>query len=75
MTTLDIRKQTYIVIQKNGLYLVGGIIWSSELRWSPYVYDAWRTRKKDRAEEIARKTGGVMVLFNRVTGDRKMIGA
>jgi len=29
----------------------------------------------DRAKELARRTGGIMVLFNSVTGETRTIGA
>ena len=70
----DIRKKTCILIKKNGDYLVGKILWSSDLRWSNNRYDAWSTRVKETAEEVARKTGGIMVLFNPVVGQEKIIG-
>ena len=70
----DIRKQTCIIIRKNGEYLVGKIVYSNELKWSPHTYDAWRTRDMGKARRIARKVGGVMVLFNPVVNQRRVIG-
>ena len=70
----DIRKQTCIIIRKHGEYLVGKIVYSNELKWSPYTYDAWRTRDREQARRIARKVGGVMVLFNPVVNQRRVIG-
>ncbi len=67
--------KTCLVIKKNGRYLVGKILWGQDLRWSQYVYDAYRTRDRERAEELARRTGGIMVLFNSVTGETRTIGA
>ena len=72
---MNIRTQTYIVIRKNGLYLVGKSMWGPELRWSQYVYDAYRTRDKEKADRLARRVGGVKVLFNPVAGQVKVIGA
>ena len=69
----DIRKQTAIIIRKNGEYLVGKTVFSSDLRWSTSPYEAWRTRDRDKAAEIARKTGGVMVLFNPIVNQKKVI--
>ena len=71
----DIRKKTCIVIRKNGEYLVGTICYSAELRWSASIYDAWRTRDREKAGEIARRTGGIMVLFNPIVNQMKVIGA
>lgn len=70
----DIRKQTGIIIRKNGYYLVGKIVFSSDLKWSTSPYEAWRTRDRDKAAEIARKVGGVMVLFNPIVNQEKVIG-
>lgn len=72
---MDIKLKTCLVIRKNGQYLVGKILWSQDLRWSQYVYDAYRTRNRERAAELARRTGGIMVLFNSVTGETRTIGA
>lgn len=69
----DIRAQTCIIIRRNGEFLVGTICYSTDLRWSASAYDAWRTRDREQAAEVARKTGGVMVLFNPVTGERRIL--
>ena len=71
----DIRRKTCIVIRKNGKYLVGYIVFTDELRWSDSPYDAWKTRNKEKAAEVARKVGGVMVLFNPIVNQKKVIGA
>jgi len=36
------------------------------LIWTRNVYDAWRTRNRDLARKAARKTGGILCLFNPV---------
>ena len=69
----DIRRQTCIIIRKNGEYLVGRILGSKDLRWSNYAYEAYRTRNKEKAEKIARKVGGITMLFNPVTGDLRVM--
>jgi hypothetical protein len=71
----DIRKKTCIIIRKNGEYLVGKILWSNDLRWSIYQTDAWRTRDMEKARAMARRTGGIMVLFNPIVNQKRMIGA
>ena len=71
----DIRTKTCIIIRKNSEYLVGYIVFTDELRWSGSPYDAWKTRNKEKAAEVARKVGGVMVLFNPIVNQRKVIGA
>ena len=69
----DIRKKTCIVIRKNGEYLVGYIVFTDELRWSGSPYDAWKTRNKEKAAEVARKTGGIMVLFNPIVNQKRVM--
>lgn len=70
---MDIRQATCIIIRKDGEYLVGTICYSKELRWSRSPYDAWRTRRKEDAERVARKVGGEMVLFNPIVRQMKAI--
>ena len=70
----DIRRQTGIIIRKNGEYLVGRICWSRELKWSDSPYDAWKTRDREEAEAVARATGGVMMLWNPVVKQLRVMG-
>ena len=70
---MDILTKTCIIIRKNGEYLVGTIMYSTDLRWSISPYDAWRTRRKEDAERVARKVGGEMVLFNPIVNQMKVI--
>lgn len=72
---MDIRRETCIVIAKNGEFLVGTICYSTDLRWSTSIYDAWRTRDRGKTEMVARKVGGVMMLFNPITNQRREMGA
>ena len=44
------------------------IIFSTDLRWSTSPYDAWWTRDREKAEAMARRTGGIVMLFNPVVG-------
>ena len=37
---MDIRRETCIIIRKDGEYLVGTVCYSTELRWSIYAHDA-----------------------------------
>lgn len=69
---MDIRKKTCLIIKKNGEYLAGRIIFSTDLRWSIYRHEAVRTRNIDKAKDIARKTGGILMLFNPITGDERI---
>ena len=71
----DIRRQTCVIIRKNGQYLVGKILGSQDLRWSIYAHEAWRTRDREEAEEVAKKVGGIMVLYNPIVRQTKVIGA
>lgn len=67
----DIRRKTGLIVRRNGEYLVGH---SCFLRWSTSPYDAWRTRNRDDAEQVAEKVGGELWLFNPVVGQiRKVI--
>ena len=70
---MDIRRATCIIIRKDGEYLVGTILYSTDLRWSWSPYDAWRTRRKEDAERVAGKVGGEMVLFNPIVRQMKAI--
>lgn len=72
---MNIRKETCIIIRKDGEYLVGTILFSTDLRWSWSPYDAWRTRRKEDAERLARKVGGEMVLFNPIVRQMKEMRA
>ena len=69
----DIRKKTVIIIRKNGKYLVGTVMYTDELRWSIYQYDAWKTRNRDKAEKIARRTGGITMLFNPIVNQMAVL--
>ena len=71
---MDIRSKTCIVIRKNGEYLVGYIVFTEELRWSESPYDAWKTRNIEKARRVARRTGGIMVLFNPIVNQTKVMG-
>ena len=69
----EIRKQTSLIIRKNGKYMVGSILYSTEIRWSLSAWDAWRTRDRELARVVARKTGGTTVLFNPITGEERAV--
>ena len=68
---MNIRKQTCLIIWRGPEYLVGTILYSTDLRWSRNRYDAWRTRDRKQAEKVARATGGDLWLFNPVTGEAR----
>ena len=70
---MDIRTKTCLIIRKNGEYLVGRILWSKELRWSMDPYDAWKTRDREKAEDYARRTGGIVMLWNPVVNQMRVL--
>lgn len=69
----DIRRATCVIIRKNHEYLVGTILYSTDLRWSSSPYDAWQTRDVVKARKIALKTGGTMMLWNPVVRQMKVM--
>ena len=69
----DIRTKTCLIIRKNHEYLVGRIMYSTELRWSNSPYDAWKTRDREKAEKYALKTGGIVMLFNPVARQMRVL--
>ena len=70
---MDIRLTTVLIIRRNNEYLVGRIMGTKELRWSGSPYDAWKTRDREEARNVARETGGVLVLFNPIIGKTRLI--
>lgn len=73
---VDVRRKTCLIIRRRNEFLVGRILFSSELRWSISLYDAWRTREKDSAKKLARVVGGDLYLFNPAIGEiRRFEGA
>ena len=73
MTKDAIRRETGIIIKKGNEYLVGTIMYSTDLRWSLSPYDAWKTRDKAAAEKVARKVGGILVIFNPIVNMQKVM--
>ena len=69
----EIRKKTCIIIRKNGEYLVGTILGSTDLRWSLYASEAWRTRNRQLAERIAKKVGGILMLYNPIINEARVL--
>lgn len=68
---MDIRRETCIIIRRGPEFLVGTILYSTDLRWSTSPYDAWMTRSREDAERVAGAVGGVMVLFNPIVKQMK----
>ena len=71
----EIRKKTCLIISKNRRYMKGWNMLTDSLEWTWSAYEAWRTRDMEEAENVARATGGVMVLFNPIVNKTKVIGA
>lgn len=69
----DVRKATRLIIRKNGEYMVGRILYSQELRWSTSPNDAWWTRDMEKAEDMARKLGGIVVMYNPVVNQIRVL--
>ena len=69
----DLRKKTCLIIRKNGEYLVGTVLYSADLRWSKSPYDAWWTRNREKAEKYARRTGGIVMLWNPIVKQIKVL--
>ena len=70
---MNIRKATRVIIRRGPVFLVGTILYSRDLRWSASPWDAWGTRDMEKAERIARKTGGDLWLFNPVSGQLREV--
>ena len=70
---MDIRLLTCVIVRKNGKYLVSRILGTSDLRWSDSPHDAWRTRNREKAEEVARQVGGITMLFNPAAGQLRVL--
>lgn len=70
---MNIRLATGLIIRKGPEFLVGTVLYSTELRWSGSPWDAWWTRNREEAEDIARVTGGDLWLFNPVAGQLKEV--
>jgi hypothetical protein len=70
---MDIRKETCLIIRKNGEFLVGRKMLSCGLRWSGSKYDAWRTRDRAKAEKLAFIVGGIVMLFNPIANQIRVL--
>lgn len=71
----EIRRKTCIIISRNRRFLKGLSRLTGEVEWTWSAYEAWRTRDREEAENVARATGGVMVLFNPIVNVKKVLGA
>lgn len=67
----DIRLHTYLIIRRNGEYVGGRILGSKEIRWTIYAHEAAKTRNRQIAEIAARRVGGILMLYNDITGEAR----
>lgn len=65
---MNIRKQTQLIVKRGQDFLVGTILFSTDLRWSSSPWDAWGTRNREAAQKVARKVDGELWLWNPVAG-------
>lgn len=65
---MDIRRETALIVRKGNEYLVGTILFSTDLRWSRSPWDAWKTRDRDDARKVTALVEGVTMLWNPVSG-------
>ena len=70
---MDIRECTVLIVKRGSMFLVGKIPYSAEFRWSDSAYDAWRTRNRGTAENVARIVGGDLWLWNPVVGQLREV--
>lgn len=71
----DIRRKTRLIIRRGNEYLVGRVVYSTELRWSTSPYDAWMTRNMEAARRVAEKVGGEIWMFNPPAGQKRAFNA
>ena len=66
--SVDIRLYTRVIVRKNSEYLQCVSRRTGVLIWCDSPWDAWWTRSANDARDVARKTGGIPMLFNPVNG-------
>jgi len=69
----DIRRATGVIIRRGREYLVGTILYSTDLRWSIYPGDAWITRNREKAQRVADRVGGELMLYNPIVRQMREI--
>ena len=70
---MEIRLKTCLIVRRGEEYLVGTILYSTDLRWSRSPWDAWGTRNRMHAEKVAKAVGGDLWLFNPVAGQLRAV--
>lgn len=74
MRSTDIRLRTKLIIRRGNQWLVGRGI-TGDLVFSTSRYDAWWTRDRNDAADVARMVGGDVWLFNSVIGEAVMLNS
>ena len=69
----ELKRQTRLIIRKDGEYLVGIRMVTGGLIWSLSPWDAWGTRVRANARSVQSKTGGEICLFNPVVGQIRKV--
>ena len=67
----EIKKQTCLVIEKDGEYLAGYRTAIGFVYWTRHLTDAWKTRNKEEAMAVATTYGGRLMLFNPIVWQTK----
>lgn len=70
---MDIRRKTQLIVRRGADFLVGTILYTTDLRWSSSPWDAWGTRDREAAEKVARKVNGDLWLWNPVAGQLREV--
>lgn len=71
---MNVRLCTVLIVKRGSMFMVGKIPYSAEFRWSNSAYDAWRTRDRQTAENVARIVGGDLWLWNPISGQLRELG-
>ena len=73
MKSDEIRKQTVLVVWRDGSYLSRKEMLTGRIVWDPHLSSAWKTRNREKAMETAEKYGGELLLFNPITWEVKSL--
>ena len=67
----EIHKKTGMVVERDGYYLQAVNPDTGIVSWSRSIYDAWRTRDKAAAWQVAWMMRGYLWLFNPILGEKR----
>ena len=68
MNSNDIRLRTKLIVRRGSEFLVGRDMLGI-MKWSTSPFEAWGTRSRNDAEDVARMVGGDLWLFNNIVGE------